>query len=350
LPFKIVKDSIYLVTKGQIKLHFVYADGKKEFIKAIEAGEVWFGGETDIKHVKGIEYVYVECPTNTQVILLRISDLYYQISYQNIYKKIIKMISLEDHASKSHNEKHMISMQLLNEKELQYRVVGTQYFVVAVLLAMCSYVFIFTSAEQIIHFFKSSTPATLFITIGGVFLFNWGLKRGHIPLTAIGITLANTKAAVRDALISVVIFLFLAVIFKYVLIQLVPAFHDLYLFNLAHTIQRLGGLNKFITLVLIYIFVVATLQEFICRGIIQGSLQQIFWSERSPWKPIFISNLFFSVMHLMISPMTAIVVFFPGLCWGWLFARHNNLIGVIVAHGLLGGIAFFILGYAELLS
>ncbi|MEZ0368766.1 MAG: CPBP family glutamic-type intramembrane protease, partial [Candidatus Sericytochromatia bacterium] len=99
--------------------------------------------------------------------------------------------------------------------------------------------------------------------------------------------------------------------------------------------------------VLMATVILSLAQEFVVRSGIQGSLQ-IFYSEDRfsfPWQPIVVSNLLFAATYAHLSPLWAAAVFFPGLFWGWLFARQHSLVGVSVSHTLISIWAMLVVGF-----
>ncbi len=54
-------------------------------------------------------------------------------------------------------------------------------------------------------------------------------------------------------------------------------------------------------------------------------------------------------MHLHFSPLVALAVFPLGLYWGWVFHRHQNLVGVSVSHTVVGLFGFGAVGFDVLL-
>jgi membrane protease YdiL (CAAX protease family) len=89
---------------------------------------------------------------------------------------------------------------------------------------------------------------------------------------------------------------------------------------------------------------VTPLQELIVRGGLQGPLEVFLTEKNSTIKAIIVSNLMFATVHLFLGMDIAILVFFAGLYFGWLYSRHHTLIGVILAHGILGTWATMIIG------
>jgi len=99
------------------------------------------------------------------------------------------------------------------------------------------------------------------------------------------------------------------------------------------------------TFLLIYILIVAPLQEFLSRGGLQGPLEEFLSSKYKVPLAILVSNLLFSTMHLFMSLEIALLVFIPGVYFGWLYSRTHNLLGVWIAHALVGTIGLSIVGF-----
>src|SRR5262249_16591708 len=93
-----------------------------------------------------------------------------------------------------------------------------------------------------------------------------------------------------------------------------------------------------------YLFFITPIQELIARGGLQGSLQMFLTGKYKVLTAILISNLILSTMHLYLSFRMALLVFLPGIFWGWLYSRHHTLIGVIISHIMIGAFAFWIVG------
>ena len=79
----------------------------------------------------------------------------------------------------------------------------------------------------------------------------------------------------------------------------------------------------------------ALIQEFIARGVEQGSLQR-FMPEAHFLKPIVIAGLLFAILHLHLSVGAAVLTFVVSLLFGYLYYRHKTLVGVVALHTLLG--------------
>lgn len=346
IPLKIVHDSIYFVYHGEMEIHYEYKTSTKRVTRRVQEGEVWYGGEP-IENAHDIKNIFIEYADKAEIGILRLSDLYCLIAYRKLYEKIKKNLCIEESLHKELYEAHFFPMTLLNEKILEEKVMSTQYIVVALLCTICGYIFFIAAAKAITQYFHSSTPATGLVILTGISIAIFFIRFGPFSLYSMGLTWTNSRRAMQSALLSIIPFLLIGTGIKYLLIQYAPQFHHVPLFEYDKLIREMG-LYNYIFDIGIYLMFIAPTEEFICRGLVQGSLQSLFYSERDIWSPIIIANLFFAVMHIMISFTATIVVFLPGLCWGYLFARDNDLVAVSVAHGLLGSIMFYGIGYTSI--
>ncbi|MGB1258402.1 MAG: type II CAAX prenyl endopeptidase Rce1 family protein [Thiolinea sp.] len=80
-------------------------------------------------------------------------------------------------------------------------------------------------------------------------------------------------------------------------------------------------------------------QELVSRGVILGAMGHMF-RDYSKWLPIALSALIFGFLHAHIGFIAVVLTFFFGLVLGWMYLRHGNLIGVTLAHIVLGGSAY----------
>lgn len=77
------------------------------------------------------------------------------------------------------------------------------------------------------------------------------------------------------------------------------------------------------------------LQEFIARGLIQGSLHR-FMLDTPAWVPIAGAAFLFGIGHVHYSYAFAGLTFFTSLLFGGLYYRHESMIGVTIVHYLAG--------------
>jgi membrane protease YdiL (CAAX protease family) len=97
-------------------------------------------------------------------------------------------------------------------------------------------------------------------------------------------------------------------------------------------------------LVISLYLVCVPIQELVVRGALQSTMQEVLVGRYNTFWAIILSNLLFSDVHTYISIGFGLLVFLPGLFWGWLYSRHRNLIGVSVSHIIVGAWAIFVVG------
>lgn len=168
------------------------------------------------------------------------------------------------------------------------------------------------------------------------------------PLQMYGLTLKNWKRSVIESIIFTIPLLAVIVLYKAVLIKFAPTFEGRSLFepsfNLEPVVlsQQLPSIVKMGTIFLYFIFV--PVQEFLTRGIMQSSFQELFVGRYKTLWAILLSNFLFSDLHSHIALGLSIVVIIPGIFWGWLYSRHHTLIGCTLSHLITGAWALFIVG------
>jgi CRP-like cAMP-binding protein/membrane protease YdiL (CAAX protease family) len=180
-------------------------------------------------------------------------------------------------------------------------------------------------------------------TVGPVAL---ALRRSPFTLRSYGLTLQNARSDALSAAILTTPLLAGLVLLKLALIRWAPGMADRPLFDpSAMFAGRPFDLGAFLLFAVLY-GIHTPLQEFVARGGLQGTLQQLLPAApgRTNWKAIVISNLLFASAHVYIGFWFCVAAFIPGLFWGWLFSRQRSLVGVIVSHLLVGFWGMFALG------
>ena len=82
--------------------------------------------------------------------------------------------------------------------------------------------------------------------------------------------------------------------------------------------------------------VLTPVQEFVARGVMQGSLQRMLVGRYVTLRAIIVSNAIFSLSHQHLGIGYALAVLPVGLFWGWMYARHDSLLGVCLSHIIIG--------------
>jgi membrane protease YdiL (CAAX protease family) len=133
------------------------------------------------------------------------------------------------------------------------------------------------------------------------------------------------------------------IIIKWTLIHQVPKYQHLSLFDF-----DLNG-KKYLAFNFLLYGLHSPIQEFVARGVLQGSLQHFFIGKNITLRAIVVSNALFSATHVhLLNGMLGVIVFIPGLFWGWLYSRQQNLIGVSLSHIMIGWSTLFFLNIESL--
>jgi CRP-like cAMP-binding protein len=215
-------------------------------------------------------------------------------------------------------------------------------FITSLFVGICTYVYVLEIVSAVTRGLVSSSVITIpFIALFCV-LFARAVRRSGNRISDYGVTWEGCRHSLTEGLLFSVPLALLAVAVKAAILAFHPAAAGAPLFALAHNLRHgdqamLVELAAYATL--------SPLQEFIARGSVQGAFQDFLVDKRRTLKAILISNLLFSMMHLHLSIVFSVLVFFPGLFWGWLYSRHRTLVGVCASHVLLGVFAFWVVGF-----
>lgn len=85
-----------------------------------------------------------------------------------------------------------------------------------------------------------------------------------------------------------------------------------------------------------YIFVSATLQEFVYRGFLFDFLGR---AGLTPVWTIMITSALYGFMHILFDAGAVVFTFLIGLFWGWVYAKDRNLYSVTLSHSVLGSLS-----------
>jgi CRP-like cAMP-binding protein len=162
------------------------------------------------------------------------------------------------------------------------------------------------------------------------------------PLSRFGLGFKHALGSVIEAALFTAPFAALLVAVKWVLVHIVPAWRGRPTIEHTDIAARLADPD--IQLLLSIYAASALVQELIVRSALQASLEDLLAGRGRAVTPIFVAALMFSVNHLHMSFVFALLAFLPGLFWGWLFHRRRHLAGVTLSHFAIGAFAFFVLG------
>ena len=209
---------------------------------------------------------------------------------------------------------------------------------------LCVYVF----ALQVVSYLSKVVATTTFVSVPILIFFAvltfFSIKRSGYAFSEFGITTEGWKKSVTEAIVFSIPVMGLIVFGKWLFLTFGSNTADLPLFYLGYSKQSFGTL--LFTVIAYSAF--SPIQEFIARGGIQSAFQNLLISKYSSLIAIIIANLMFSMTHLHISTAIALVVFIPGLFWGWLYHRHKTLLGVCISHIIVGLFALRVVGFPDI--
>ncbi len=367
---------LYIIYEGSVEVLKKSTDDSLLRITVLHAGEVI--GEMGLID-NSPRSASIRTLTTTQLLTVSIADLKALDEEGTFYKQItLKLSELLQELQLNMNEKpiyfslisnlantlsarmrqtNQVTVESLkSELELSKARVAMGKFMVNLLFALAVYMYAFKIIEKLAknNISTSAISIPIIIFFAGAILIM--MKSSGYSMTFYGLTLQHWKQSIKDAIIVTMILVPATAFIKWLAISIVPQFHNLTVIHLTSNAGSLQSLNAqgqnnlpiLITLIGAYL-IFTPIQELICRGALQSSLQEFLSGPSRVWWAIIMSNILFSVTHLHISVGLALSVLLPGLLWGWMYSRHKTLIGVSLSHLIVGGMAFFVFDIQSIL-
>lgn len=156
------------------------------------------------------------------------------------------------------------------------------------------------------------------------------------PLSVFGLGLQGWRKSLREGLLLSVPLALMAVAAKWAFQQLgwidadAPIFTTRTFLDSALLLPGLPG----ILIGRVQGFLHHFTQELLMRGVVQGSLYRLY-ARPSPLPAILATSSIFATAHMFISLPFALITFVGGCFFGWVYSRHETLLGVTVLHFLL---------------
>ena len=214
--------------------------------------------------------------------------------------------------------------------------------IVNVLIVLCVYMLLISGLESLGLKPRNTMYVSLPI-LALLGLVSWRFMVGSgFPLEDFGITRRHLGGALLEASLFTVVLLFAATGIKWLLIQLNADYAGAKLIQYPNVFERFS-LPKIQILAGVYA-ASSAVQELIVRGALQSMLERFLTGRFRRWRAIAVCTLLFSVSHLHTGLLFTLAVIIPGFCWGLLFARNRNLLGVILSHVIIGVYVLFVLG------
>lgn len=217
-------------------------------------------------------------------------------------------------------------------------------FMFSIMLLICLFILFFPLLLTLMKKINSTYIGA------GIFIFFALYSLHTLYLTKIdkkhfGLTLNKWKFQIKDSIkLSIIPILFLLGV-KWILIEHDPVKFGSQIIDAFKIVGTHGLLYLLIPTIIYALF--CPLQEFLARGVLQGPLLLLFREKRGNLNAVLLSNAVFGALHAVNSPQLAIISFFPGLFWGWMYLRHRSILGVSVSHIIIGT-AFFFIGFGSL--
>jgi len=240
------------------------------------------------------------------------------------------------------NEVTVKSLQAQLSEEKARFAMGT--IVCWLISGIACYVFILQVMYSISKLVSTTTMVSVPILIFFAVLTFFSIKRSGYSFDRFGITTKNWKKSVFESIIFSIPVMCLIVLGKWLFIEFGTGTDNVPLFYMGYSTQ--SSLGLILTVVAYSTF--SPIQEFIARGGIQSAFQELLISKHKNLIAVLIANIMFSMTHIHISTVIALVVFIPGLFWGWLYYRHKTLIGVCISHIIIGLFAIRVVGFPYL--
>jgi membrane protease YdiL (CAAX protease family) len=195
---------------------------------------------------------------------------------------------------------------------------------VSLVLSLCVYTF-FLAAIDPAGTDKTYTMATLIICLYFITISIGLIRRSGLPAGKFGLSFKNLKQSLTESLLVTVLILIVITSFKSWAINNWAVFQG-------YPIIDFGLIDwTFYTYLLI-----APFQEFIARGVIQGSVERIIPGQYKSMWAIVVASILFSVSHIFYSVQLAVLTMVSGFLWGYLYMRHRNIIGISISHFIIG--------------
>lgn len=327
-------DCVFIILQGEVNILKYEPTENREFVIATLGAGASVGEMAILDH--GNRSGSAEAIVDSRLLSVPLKPLDQLIEksseFQKLYRKLAQKVS---ERLRYTNE---VTVKALSEKlhELRLRNSMAQLFI-NIIVMLCAFSYALLSLINLTKLAPNSSYITLPMMVAMLGAVCWVIYIAKLDLKDLGLTTHNWRKAIYEAIVFTIPLLILIVVLKWILIHYVPKFSSNPLFQLPYELKVKGfSLQLNLVIPLIYIFFISPVQEFMARGVFQGPLQTFLDEKNPPWKSIIVSNLIFSTFHLFMSLPIALMTFIPGVYLGWLYSRHKTLIGVSIAHAILG--------------
>ncbi|EHQ88905.1 GAF domain-containing protein [Desulfosporosinus youngiae] len=195
---------------------------------------------------------------------------------------------------------------------------------VALVLSLCVYTFFLGVIDPEAND-NSYTIVTLLICLYFIVISIALIRRSELPISKFGLSFKNLKPSLIESGVVTVIILILITLLKIEAIKSWAVFQG-------YPVIDFGLIDWAFYLYLL----IAPFQEFIARGVIQGTVERIMPGKYNSLWAIVVASMLFSVSHVFYSFELAMLTSVSGFLWGYLYMRHRTIIGISISHFLIG--------------
>lgn len=324
-------DYMYLVEKGSLEV----------FKNDSETGQQHTIATLSKDSVIGEMALVDSQPRSASVRAIETATLY-AISIQDI-KKLSKK-HLEVYTRILENTGKEISTRLRYTNEVTISALTRQmrmgHFLITTIIVLCLYAFLLKFMPDLVRKTHNDVTQSLIILISVVFPVLYYIKFRKYSMSKNWFNTHHWQKNIAEVVIYTLPILALVVAFKAYLIYKLPQLPHQQLFNgpFIHSITP-----KFLIFLCIYLLG-CPIQEFIVRGILQESLQIFLTGPFVVLRSILVSNIFYSTIHFYLPMTYTLAALLFGFYLGWLYSKQKTLLGVTVAHAIIGVWVIYIVG------
>ncbi len=336
-------NEFYVILEGSLAV-MKTTKQEKEYVLSVLEEDQTIGEMGLIDHAP--RSASVKSIVSTKLLRINFDELNDLVKKDPVFDQIFKHISVD--ITQRLRDTNEITVNALEKQINEYKLrVATGIFMMYIISGISIFVFALSGLQYLVHHISNSSFISLPFMFIVVCVFLLELKVTKLPAALFGFTFKNARKALIESFFYSLIFCCFILLLKWIEILVFPSFAGRSLFEPFALIHGTASHSKYfmwvITLIL-YCFFISPLQEVMCRGAFQGSLDIFLVGRYKKVLSILISNLLFSMFHIFVSFQLAVLVFIPGIFWGWLFSRHKTLVGVCLSHMMLGFWALWVVG------
>jgi len=332
--------ALYLIEQGQVDIVKENAEtGERYKLVTLGAGNCI--GETSVLEGDTRRTATVVTVTRATLIRIDFDRIAADPAYDAIRLKLVSHVA-RSLSGKLSSTNDITAAAIKRELEISKARIAMGLFTVNLLFMLGIYTLALQSLNSLVVNFGSNLISIAILALMATVMFVM-IRRSGYPLRTFGLTLKNGMKVTRQAVLLTIPLLAGIALLKGGVLYLHPEIDDR-VFGILSLFEG-GRLDLTFVLYGVAYALFCPVQEFISRSGIQSALQNFLPESRSRvWVAIILSNLMFSTAHSHVNLTFAMLTFFPGLFWGWMYARQHSLLGASVSHMLVGVWIFFIVG------